>query len=190
MTYQDTVEPRSTRTARRTSRRRLTPPSQLDPRALRPLVGELEVGRFGRMSVRVPLQRFELTPDMTAGAIAATLMIDTAFVLRDVELPIGRLEDLPNSIFRFPMAGEPDDERAIDGSLYLACAHHPYDVEEISFGSQRGDLIETTIRGFIDWSYQGIMTWERQPAMLRTALRVVKVSEPSPSPIVLEELLV
>jgi len=89
-----------------------------------------------------------LRPFLHAGEI-----VDTAIRLDGIVLPSLRLGELAGKRFDFPR--NPQDGY-IDGALYLAGAHHPVDVETLSFNLARDGRLTLVVKGVYAFDVEGL----------------------------------
>jgi len=95
------------------------------------------------LSLEVPLATFELFGEQ----------IDTSLFLDGITLPASDISVLVGSTFDFPT--NPDDGY-IDASVYIAHAHHPIDVVQISIAERRDGLVRMELKMKILFEFEGL----------------------------------
>ena len=93
--------------------------------------------------------------------------VDTAIRLDGVNLPSAHLADLADKTFSFPL--NPDAE-AIDGSIYLDSARHPFDVSLFEFMWCRNDGLKVLIKGVHVFEFEGLDQFGNTPFILSTTV--------------------
>ncbi|MBO9881000.1 hypothetical protein [Xanthomonas sp. D-109] len=94
-------------------------------------------------------------------------IVDTAIRLDGIALPSLRLGALAGQRFDFPR--NPQDGY-IDGSLYLAGAHHPVDVDTLTFHLSRDGQLTLVAKGIYAFDVEGLDDLGKLPFTL--AMRV------------------
>lgn len=89
-----------------------------------------------------------LRPFLHAGEI-----VDTSIRLDGIALPSLRLGELAGRRFDFPR--NPQDGY-IDGSLYLVGAHHPVDVDTLTFDHSRDGQLTLVAKGVYAFDVEGL----------------------------------
>ncbi|KMM76999.1 hypothetical protein ACP93_01905 [Xanthomonas sp. NCPPB 1128] len=116
--------------------------STFSPSVLKPRHAIL-FGRPGDAALEILLRPF-----LHAGEI-----VDTAIRLDGIALPSLRLGELAGQRFDFPR--NPQDGY-IDGSLYLAGAHHPVDVDSLTFSLSRDGQLTLVVKGVYAFDVEGL----------------------------------
>ncbi len=109
---------------------------------LQPKLGSLQ-GDAADASIEIPLEPFALD-DME---VATTIRLDC------VLLPTINLSQLSGQEITYPV--NPADD-AIDGSIYIEHAHHPFDVTKLSFGTLKGGRLPVEIQAKILFEFEGL----------------------------------
>ena len=92
--------------------------------------------------IEIPLEPFVFDGDTQ----------QTSVHVGDIGLPVRSWRQLPGREFRFPVNPEPG---YIDGSVYLAEAHHPAHATRIAFGELRGSVLTAIIDITFDFTFEG-----------------------------------
>ena len=87
-------------------------------------------------------------------------LVDTSIRLDHFELPSLQLGELVGKTFTFPSNPA---QGYIDGSIYLANAHHPVDVTTLSFHLGRDGGASVVLKGQIDLENEGDKAWGKLP---------------------------
>jgi hypothetical protein len=93
--------------------------------------------------------------------------VETTVRLEGVRLPSVEFDALRGAHLRFPINPEPG---YIDGSVYVAGAHHPVDVSELLFEGSSRDEATVTLRGSAIFEYEGLGNYGNADIELRTSL--------------------
>ena len=125
---------------------------------LQPLPGRIE-GPPGDVSITVPLEPFRLP--------GRDESFQTSVRLDAIDLPDSEPAELAGKVFTFPV--NPEDGY-IDGSIYVASAHHPCDVTMLRFGRCRDGGVDVEIEAAIDFDFEGLDDYGKTPWSFRTFL--------------------
>jgi len=87
-------------------------------------------------------------------------LVDTAIRLDNFSLPSLYLKELVGKTFEFPIN---PTKGYIDGSIYLASAHHSVDVTMLAFHLARDGGASVVLKGQIDFELEGEKAWGRWP---------------------------
>jgi hypothetical protein len=87
-------------------------------------------------------------------------LVDTAIRLDSFSLPSLHLKELVGKTFAFPINPK---EGYIDGSIYLASAHHAVDVTMLAFHLARDGGASVVLKGQIDFELEGEKAWGKWP---------------------------
>lgn len=119
---------------------------------LKPQNGQI-VGAPPHVAITIPLEPFTIPS-------GGGEQIKTALVLDPVGLPSSEPDDLAERTYNFPLnpaAGY------IDGSIYIAFAHHPVDVSVIRFGRRESNGLWVTLEATIHFEFEGLDDYTRTP---------------------------
>lgn len=90
-------------------------------------------------------------------------VINAQIRLDGIEMPSLMLADLVGKSFAFPI--NPEDGY-IDGSIYMDSAHHPVDVDNISFHLSRDETVTMVLKGVLDFEFEKLRHYEKTPFSL------------------------
>jgi hypothetical protein len=101
-------------------------------------------GKPGDVSMEIPIQPFRLHEDQ----------IETSLRLDGINLPSLAPQDLAGKRFEFPVNPHPG---YVDGSIYIADAHHPVDVTVMAFeASANINRLTIQIEGVLVVEFEGL----------------------------------